>query len=391
MSVSVSVFQIICYASIIVVGCCANLIFLEFLTKHDPGCGDLITLGQFVFISFCSFFLNFDFSSLQLEARRIPLKNYIYMTTLFFIASILNNRAFQYGVSIPVHTVVRSSSLLMSLFLGLTLFRTKATSYTLGQKMGCVMVFIGTVLITITESAAQAARQAQTLTSNPAAIDIDEGAVELPMMDVDAECCNHANKGALVGMWPLPNVVDLLPTYLLGSLHLFDFLSSDHAMGNVLMIVALFISGILGHIQAGVFKQYGNKWQETLFYTHLISLPGFLSYAPALISKLSDFASANPILVQVHGIGTLEVPVLLMLLGNMLTQYVCVVGVFNMLSAGSLTLNLTLTLRKFISLLLSVWYFQHEFTGMHWLGSLCVLGGVVIYNELGKKKAAPSK
>ena len=105
--------QVLLFSAIIMIGCCSNVLFLEFLTQHDPGCGDLVTLAQFTFISLCSFPMNFNFSTFSFRPRRIPLTQYISITALFFIVSILNNRAFQYGVSVPVTliTLIHSNSL----------------------------------------------------------------------------------------------------------------------------------------------------------------------------------------------------------------------------------------------------------------------------------------
>ena len=64
-------------------------------------------------------------------------------------------------------------------------------------------------------------------------------------------------------------------------------------------------------------------------------------------------------------------------------SYVCLVGVF-LLSAEcpSLTVNLVLTLRKFISLLISIAYFDNSFTAAHWLGTLLVFGGTLLFIDV---------
>ena len=48
---------------------------------------------------------------------------------------------------------------------------------------------------------------------------------------------------------------------------------------------------------------------------------------------------------------------------------------------SSLTGNLMLTVRKFISLIVSVVYFKNDFTPAHWIGASLVLGGTVLYTK----------
>ena len=65
----------------------------------------------------------------------------------------------------------------------------------------------------------------------------------------------------------------------------------------------------------------------------------------------------------------------------------CVRGVFMLGNeAGALTLVLTLTVRKFVSLFVSIWFFGNTFTSFHWAGAVLVLVGVTAYNLAGKGK-----
>merc|ERR1712048_167597 len=66
----------------------------------------------------------------------------------------------------------------------------------------------------------------------------------------------------------------------------------------------------------------------------------------------------------------MSVPVMLLyLLANVTTQYVCISSVFVLTTeCVSLTVTLVVTLRKFLSLIFSIWYFQNPFTLYHWIG-----------------------
>lgn len=71
---------------------------------------------------------------------------------------------------------------------------------------------------------------------------------------------------------------------------------------------------------------------------------------------------------------------------NMITQYVCIAGVNRMTaSATSLTLNLVLNLRKFVSLLISIIYFENHFGISAKIGTALVLFGTAIYTRASLK------
>ena len=74
---------------------------------------------------------------------------------------------------------------------------------------------------------------------------------------------------------------------------------------------------------------------------------------------------------------------MLWLLGNIITQWICINNVFILTSeCASLTVTLVVTVRKFLSLLFSIWYFQNPFTLVHWLGTFLVFGGTIIFSDI---------
>lgn len=65
------------------------------------------------------------------------------------------------------------------------------------------------------------------------------------------------------------------------------------------------------------------------------------------------------------------------------SRYVCIRGVFILTTeCASLTVTLVVTLRKFVSLIFSILYFQNPFTLWHWLGTLFVFVGTLMYTEV---------
>lgn len=116
-----------------------------------------------------------------------------------------------------------------------------------------------------------------------------------------------------------------------------------------------------------------NHWREAIFYTHALSLPCFLPFFPQIIDSASEF----------------DLHLCLLLLLNVSTQSnadppliigVCIIGVYGVSSTSSaVTLNLILAVRKFVSLVISVWYFGNDFGLGHAVGTGMVFSGTMVY------------
>lgn len=87
--------------------------------------------------------------------------------------------------------------------------------------------------------------------------------------------------------------------------------------------------------------------------------------------------------VAIPLIGT-SMPILwIFLIANCLTQYLCISSVFVLTTeCASLTVTLVITLRKFISLLFSIVYFENPFTIHHWIGTVLVFLGTMIFTDM---------
>lgn len=73
----------------------------------------------------------------------------------------------------------------------------------------------------------------------------------------------------------------------------------------------------------------------------------------------------------------------LYLAGNVTTQFLCISSVYTLTTETSaLTVTLVLTLRKFTSLILSIWYFNNPFTFGHWIGTVLVFAGTLLFTEV---------
>lgn len=137
----------------------------------------------------------------------------------------------------------------------------------------------------------------------------------------------------------------------------------------------------MGIYQEVLYTRYGKHSKEALFYTHLLPLPAFILLYSNIKEHIEISNQSEPYLIPYLNI---YVPIIwLYLLGNVLTQYVCIRSVYTLTSeCASLTVTLVVTLRKFVSLLFSILYFRNSFTIYHWIGTLLVFIGTIIFTEL---------
>lgn len=57
----------------------------------------------------------------------------------------------------------------------------------------------------------------------------------------------------------------------------------------------------------------------------------------------------------------------------------------------SLSVTLVVTLRKFLSLLISIFWFQNEFTLAHWFGAFLVFAGTLAFSDFGIRSSQSPK
>lgn len=87
--------------------CCSAVIFLELLVKEDPGCGNVVTLSAFLFISIEGFITTMDLGRKKMQ---VPVSEWFKLVCAFFICNVINNGIFNYKIAIPLYTVFRSVS-----------------------------------------------------------------------------------------------------------------------------------------------------------------------------------------------------------------------------------------------------------------------------------------
>lgn len=330
-------FNVIAMMSLIFGGCCANVFALEAIIKEAPGSGILITCTQFLLTSLFSIGPHLDFSRgikhLYLKPRAIPFQRWLVYTVMFLAVNVLNNKAFDYKISVPLHIILRSAGPVATMVVGY--FAGKR--YTKVQVLAVTLLFLGVVQAAIADAQSRGAQVSF----------IQSGSTS----------------------------------------------QSDFLIGFGLLYLAMLLSAIMGVYTDRTYTKYGrDHWSENLFYSHTLSLPFFMLYWPDLMAQ-SQVLFASPSMTMFmagpngsdmpsffHQIMTRTPIQLIMLLMNGFTQYLCIRGV-NLLSArsSSLTVTIVLNVRKLVSLLLSIWLFGNRLAPGVLFGALLVFSGGGLY------------
>ncbi|CAN9498834.1 unnamed protein product [Ophioblennius macclurei] len=306
--------------ALVFLGCCSNVVSLELLVRDFPGCGNIVTFAQFLFIALEGFIFESNFGR---KKPAIPISNYVTMVAMFFTVSVINNYALNFNIAMPLHMIFRSGSLIANMILGIIILKKR---YSASKYLSIALVSAGIFICTI-----MSAKQ----------VNVDSGASE--------EQGFYAFLHWLVGI--------------------------------AMLTFALLMSARMGIFQEMLYKEYGKHPKEALFYNHCLPLPGFLLLCTDIYNHCAHFSQSTPVKVPVV---EMTVPIMwIYLLINVVTQYVCIRGVFILTTeCASLTVTLVVTLRKFLSLIFSIIYFQNPFTAWHWVGTAVVFLGTLLYTEV---------
>ncbi|KAL4226904.1 hypothetical protein ACF0H5_014882 [Mactra antiquata] len=259
-------------------------------------------------------------SNFGTKRSAIPMKVYGFMVTFFFVVQVLNNYCFIFNIPMTLHIIFRAGSLIASLVLGTVILKKK---YPVSKYVSVSMITVGIIACTLA-SATQ-----------------DNGSDDQPTS-------------------------------------LFHFI-----VGVGMLVLSLFMTARMGIYQETVYRQYGKHPKESLFYNHALPLPGFLLISSDIYNHAIAFNQSAPMGIAALG---LTVPKMwIFLAGNVVTQYICIRSVFILTTeCSALTVTLVVTLRKFISLILSIIYFNNPFTLLHCFGAACVFIGTLMFTEVIK-------
>jgi len=319
----------------VLIGCCTNVIFLELIIQQDPGAGNLVTFSQFLLIAIEGLIFTTKFFTVK---PKVPFSSWIILVIMYFLVSVSNNYALNFNIPMPLHMIFRAGSLMANMLMGIALLGKR---YSLTKYLSVLMITIGIAVCTIMSAKSS------------------------PKSDSSKSESENATQAEEEKFWLI--------------------------VGITLLTFALFMSARMGIYQEVIYGKFGKHPKEALFYTHALPLPGFLLLAPDILAHWNIAMSSTPILIPVLNI---SIPSLLLyLLGNIITQYVCISAVFVLTTeCASLTVTMVVTLRKFLSLLFSILYFNNPFTLYHWLGTALVFGGTLLFSDIpGMIKASKEK
>ena len=162
----------------------------------------------------------------------------------------------------------------------------------------------------------------------------------------------------------------------------------------------------MSQYQDRVRRRFKPTANEMLRYQHALALPTFLATVASFPAHATAWSASADTCSQLHALlapsqelawcpaGTSSLPVMwFYILGNVVTQFVCVKGVFMLADAtGALTMTMALTVRKCFSLFVSIWFFGNKFTQFHFAGAAAVFSGIVIYNlSKAPKQSLPAQ
>lgn len=85
-----------------------------------PLAGTLLTSVQFLFVASTGYVSQFDLRRppLFLKPNRVPIRRWLINITLFFTINVLNNHAFSYNISVPIHIILRSGGSITTILAG---------------------------------------------------------------------------------------------------------------------------------------------------------------------------------------------------------------------------------------------------------------------------------
>lgn len=146
--------------------------------------------------------------------------------------------------------------------------------------------------------------------------------------------------------------------------------------GIGMLLGSLICTATLGLLQEKTYKLHGPAWKEGMFYTHFLALPIFL---PLITDIRQGLNSLHRVASFQTGPNATLIPYIV-LLANLMTQFICVTGV-NQLSSrvSSVSTNIALTVRKALSLCLSVWWFGNPWNNQLGVGAGMVFLGSLLY------------
>lgn len=317
-------------------GCCANVYTFEKLIQQNSEITTFITFSQYLFIFICaSLYLRYtSFWTKKKEAEELAARkgksanpssglSYEFVVPVLsqVLTGYLGNLVFQFDLSMPSHIIFRSSGTAMTLLLGWAFWGKR---YGIEKIVGSSLIAVGTIIFTL-----------------------DVKSVS------DGETAADAGAGG-----------------------------STRVIGIVILLATTVISSLTSLFKEQWY-QHGSKkleWREVLYYNYLYGTVIYVLLIPQVVSEFHKLQ-----LQLAAGAGAPETPgtsfTLVTFVLNWITQLCCILGV-NVLvfRISALSLTIVLLVRRFLSLMLSIYVFDNPVSLLGHVGVLCVFAGATIYS-----------
>lgn len=320
-------------------GCGLSIIFMEYVLKGDENAGNLLNATEFVFVLLQSIPGRLEPGRLQLKPLRASWTSHTQHAVLWVSMSTLANVVFAFNIRIPIHTLFRSCNVISSVILGRLFFGQR---YTVRQ-LGCVAgITVGIFLASIGDAS--------------------------KLFGSCADCGQSASQ--------------------MGSKEL-----TVWSIGIAILALVQILQATLSHTQAVFYKRFEDKGSrneladEYLFTSHIVSLL-------MIVVLWEDISTSAQLAIATPGIlPWLPLPrrVAWMVLNN-LTQLACIKGVFRLAANYSpLTVTIVLSVRKFLSVVISATWFGNPWTNLHSAASVLIFGGVLVYSQCPARESKAEK
>lgn len=247
---------------------------------------------------------------------------------MFFGCNMLNNWAFAFGISVPIHIILRSFGSVSTMIAG----------YIRGKRYSSLQV-ASVVLLTF---------------------------------------------GVIVSAWADAKSKGKLDS---ASGHG----ASIFGPGLAILLVAQVLAAFMGIFVQETISEFGCDWRENMFYTNMLSLPLFIPMIGVLRRQYAQIAGGE-FSTKPGGFGDLATRVLstidtaglsrgeLYLAVNAATQLVCITGVNILASRSSaVTVTIVLNVRKLVSFVISTLLFGHVLSLETQIGAAIVFGSGALY------------
>lgn len=262
----------------------------------------------------------------------------------------LVNFVYQFKIEVPTHTTMRACNVLTTVLLGYLIF---GESYSFRQCFAGFLVTIGIILATLAD-AMLVGKCGQSITVYGCLFDKRQSSETEEDM----------------GRW---------------------------AIGISLLVLCLLVQAMLGHTQKRTYNRYledASKYDgikkndladEFLFTSVLASLFGSLVFWEEIMLH-SRKAVESP---KVFNLVPIQ---FVWILCNNVAQAMCIKGVFRLYTRHStLAVNITLSVRKFLTVVISILFFGNPWSSQHSMGAVLVFGGAFLYSSPGFSSGTTEK